>query len=98
MEPVLKLFGDLRSARTEEARHGASRRLREWFRRESRGADLSFTAAMALLNTKLSELIGSADSGDKLAGITAILELTDEPVPDNEASRRGGGGAGPQDG
>lgn len=39
---------------------------------------------MGQLNTRLSELIGTGDSNDKLAGIAAVLELTDEPVPDNE--------------
>ena len=41
---------------------------------------------MALLNSRLSEFISSSDSNDKLTGIWAILELTDEPVPDKEES------------
>lgn len=83
---LLKLMGELRASRTEDARHAASHRLREWFRRESRGADLSFSSAMTVLTARLADLIGSADSNDKLSGITAILELTEEPVPDNEVS------------
>ena len=83
---LLKLMGELRAARTEDSRHAASHRLREWYRRESRGADLSFSSAMTVLTARLADLISSADSNDKLSGITAILELTEEPVPDNEVS------------
>jgi len=84
MEAV-KILAELKAARSDEARLRSARRLREWVRVESRGGtDSNFTAALTMLNNRIFDLINSSDPNDKLGGIAAIYELTDEPVPDNE--------------
>ena len=82
---INRLFSDIRLSRADDTRLRCARRLREWVRMESRGgADTNFSSAMPLLFQRLSELCASGDAGEKIGGILAIYELTDEPMPDNE--------------
>lgn len=87
MSPIaLNILRELSAARTDDARVRAVRRLREYVRVESRaGTDISFSPSLQSLYEHMRQLLFSNVLSEQIAGLFALYELIEEPVPDNES-------------